>query len=248
MITEEEAAKHAWLPSEQRFYMVERALRMRLDQARQEADPDGNVFFDVNDYMIEVSAAAEAFGIDELANWEIPDPNDQYAFAVCRRFLAAATKVSQKLMYKYAGRDQDPNTVLLSAEAKRSAREALGEVRVIVEESSLPSWRKQDLYDAIAELEREIDKERTRLAAVLDVLGKAVGGDVPVADALRRIFMIVQDAKERAKQRAQLLPEMAPKQLPASETKALPNVPLRKPPLKPKRVGFDKKIDDEIPF
>ncbi len=44
------------------------------------------------------------------------------------------------------------------------------------------------------------DKARTRIAAVIDVLGKAWEGDVQIADALRQIVIIVQDAKDAEKE------------------------------------------------
>lgn len=246
MITEEDVAKHAWLPPEQRFYKMERVAREKLAQARRDAGHNEWVAYDEMDYMMEVLPAADALGIRELAEWSLPDPSDDNCESFCRRFRLEATRVSQKLMIRYAGRgDEDPNTVALTAQAKKDVRYHLGEVRAVVKESNSPSWRKNELYDAIGELELEIDKERTRLAAVLNVLGKAALGEVKVADAVGHIVMIVQEAKDQEVKRAQILSETMPKQLEASKPEPKP---VSKVVEKLKRSSFDKKIDDEIPF
>ena len=253
MITEEDVAKHAWLPPEQRFYKMERVARDKLAEARREAGQNEWIAYDELDYMMEVLPAAEALGISELTDWNLPDPTDGNSDGYCRRFRLDATRVSHKLMIKYAGRgEQDPNTVALNAEAKKDVRYHLGEVRTAVERSNCPSWRKNELYEALSELEREIDKERTRLAAVLNVLGKAALGEVNVPDAVGRIVMIVQEAKDREEQKAKLLTEAMP-QLPAANAKVGEKLPPQpkaaaKAVEKRKGNGFDKTIDDEIPF
>lgn len=195
MITEEDAARHVGLPSDQRFYLTERLARERLAQARQEAGQNDWPAFDEFDYMIEVIAAAEAFGVLELQNWELPEDNDDRAKNYARRFRSEATKVSQKLMFRYAGvQVGDPNTVGLDPAEKEKLRFHLIQVRGVVDKSSMPDWKKQDLYAAIASLESEIDKSRTRVGAVLDVVGRAWAGEVAPIDALRQVVMIVQEA------------------------------------------------------
>jgi hypothetical protein len=130
MVTEEDAAKHAGLPQEQRFYLTERLARERLANARKEAGPNDWPEYDEFDYMIEIMAAAEAFGIGELGGWELPSKSDDNASAICRNFRGQATKVSQKLMFRYAGvSPRDPNTVALDAATKERLRFHLGQVR-----------------------------------------------------------------------------------------------------------------------
>lgn len=255
MITEEDAAKHAGLQPEQRFYLTERLCRERLAAARKAASGTNDwPEYDEFDYMIEVKAAAEAFGIGELDRWQLPSRSDDEAQGECRNFRAEATKVSQRLMYRYAGvPDQDPNTVALDAATKEKLRFHLAQVRGIIDADPMPAWKKQELYDAIAELECEIDKARTRVGAVLDVLGRVWDGELRAVDALRQIVAIVQDAKAKERQQAKLAAPVLPKQLTAPS----PELPARKEPKRlegpygghaKKKNGFDKALDEEIPF
>ncbi len=143
MISEEDAATHVGLKPEQRFYLTERLARDRLANARQEAGRNGSPEYDEFDYVIEVMAAAEAFGIPELHGWRLPSHSDDEAQAICRNFRAEATKVSQKLMLKYAGvPSHDPNTVALDAATKERLRFHLGQVRAIIDTDPMPDWKK----------------------------------------------------------------------------------------------------------
>jgi hypothetical protein len=245
MINEEDVAKHYGLPLEQRFYLTERLARQRLADARTAvAGSNDWPTFDEFDYMIEVLAAAEAFGIEELGDWRLPQDNDDRSRDICRSFRGEATKVSQRLMLKYAGvPNPDPNTVALDAATKEKLRFHLGQVRGIVDKDPMPDWKKQDLYDAIAELEREIDKARTRIAAVIDVLGKAWDGEVRAMDALRQVVTIIQDAKAAERKAAAVAAPIEPRRIEGPKPKAL-----AAPKPKAKKNGFDKALDDEIPF
>jgi predicted aminopeptidase len=101
----------------------------------------------------------------------------------------------------------------------------------------MPDWKKQNLYEAIAELESEIDKARTRLAAILDVVGKAIEGSEKIMDALRKVVAIIQDAKTTEKEKAKLAAP-AEKQIESQKRNEL---------TLPKKNSFDKSLDDEIP-
>lgn len=245
MINEDDVAKHYGLPPEQRFYLTERLARQRLADAREAAAGTTDwPTFDEFDYMIEVLAAAEAFGIEDLVGWQLPEGGDDRSRDFCRRFRGEATKVSQRLMLKYAGvPSPDPNTVALDAATKEKLRFHLGQVRSIIDKDPMPTWKKQDLYDAITELEREIDKARTRIAAVVDVLGKAWDGEVRAMDAFRQIVTIIQDVKAAERKAAALAAPSEPKRIESPKPKAL-----AAPKPEVKKNGFDKSLDDEIPF
>ena len=134
MITENDVAGHYGLPPEQRFYLTERLVRQRLVDACRavEGSPHAPTF-DEFDYMVEVLAAAEAFGIDELSKWELPRGNDRRSSEECRAFLGEATKVAVRLMLTYAGVPvSEPNTAALDASTK--LRFYLGQVRSIIGE------------------------------------------------------------------------------------------------------------------
>ena len=91
----------------------------------------------------------------------------------------------------------------------------------LVGENAMPEWRKEDLYEALAELEREIDKARTRLAAVLDVVSRTLDGSETVIDAVRKIVTIIQEAKVTEREKAKLEAPVQPKRIEASKRKEI---------------------------
>jgi len=89
-------------------------------------------------------------------------------------------------------------------------------------------------------LEREIDKVRTRIGAVVDVLTGVIDLPEGIRDAVRKVASLLQEAKAGEKERPLLSAPSEPKRIEA------PKAP--KPP-KPKKNGFGRReLDDEIPF
>src|SRR5262245_5959672 len=137
--------------------------------------------------------------------------------------------------------------------APRSSASAFTSVRCAASLTSrrCPDWWKGDLHKVLTELEREIDKARTRLAAVLDVVGKAIDGSEPVMDAVRKVVTIFQDAKASERKKAKLAAPIEPKQIEPPKPDQIEPPKLKKLAVaqpKPKKNGFEKPIDDEIPF
>ena len=113
MIYESDMEGRAGQPPELQFRYVEQLASQRLTRDR---DDDGNMIWDDFDYMSHVLPAAEAFGINDLLGWKLPDRSDDYFMAECRNFRSAATQVSARIMYRYSTMpEKDPNTVALDA-------------------------------------------------------------------------------------------------------------------------------------
>ena len=247
MITEEdlESGALAGMEPEQRFRFIEQLAAKRLNSER---DYEGRQIYDDYDYMSSVLEAARVCSIFDLLEWEMPARSNEDWQLRCRNFRAEATRTSQRILFEHASRPvKDPNTVALDAATKERLRFHLGQVRSIIDKDSMPEWRKQDLFSAIAELEREIDKSRTRLAAVLDVVGKAFGGSEPIMDALLKVVTIIQDNKAAEKEKAKLLAPVEPKLIEAPKPKQL-SPPESNKPRTNKKNSFDRALDEEIPF
>ena len=244
MINEEDLAGAvlASMQPDQRFRFIEQLAAKRLVSER---DMNGDQIYDDYDYMSSVIEAARLCGISELLAWDMPRRSgDDWQWA-CRNFRADATRVSQRILFQYASTPlTDPNTVALNAATKERLRFHLAQVRGIIDKDAMPDWKKQGLYDAIADLEREIDQARTRLAAVINVLGKAWDSGVrTVADAAQQIAVILQDAKSAENKTATLPAPIEPKQL--EGPKGLGTS--KRAPIA-ERTTFDTALDDEIPF
>lgn len=243
MINEEDLAGAvlAGMEPDQRFRFIEQLAAKRLVSER---DINGEHIYDDYDYMSSVLEAARLCRISELLEWDMPRRNgDDWQWA-CRNFRADATRVSQRILFEHASRPvKDPNTVALDAATKERLRFHLGQVRGIIDNDPMPDWKKKDLYDSISELEREIDKARTRIAAVIDVLSKTWDGDMRAADALRQIVIIIQSAKSDENETAMLAAPQKPKQIEGPKNLAAP----RRKSVE-RKSGVDKPLDDEIPF
>lgn len=240
MITPEDVESLVGLNPEQKFYMIERLASRRLAAARAAAGQNDYPEYDDFDYMVTVLAAAQECGIDELSGEAIPSRSWENCTARCQDFRDNASRVSQRLMMRHAG-NYDPNTVAFDNKTKEKLRFHLSQLRVVVKKDAMPDWQKQEWYDAISELEAQIDKTRTALGAFLNVAGKGLSGSMPVAEAVDRVVAIVKEAKLVEAARAALNAPVAPKQIEAPKQKQLPAP-------KAKKNGFDKALDDEIPF
>lgn len=239
MISEDDlaGAALAGMEPEQRFRFIEQLAAKRLISER---NFNGEQIYDDYDYMSSVLEAARLCGISALLEWDMPPRSGDDWEWRCRNFRADATRISQRILFEHASRPaKDPNTVALDAATKERLRFHLAQVRGIIDEDPMPDWKKQSLYDAIAELEREIDKARTRIAAVIDVLGKAWEGGVRVTDALQQIAIIIQGAKSTENEMATLAAPLKPKQIEGPKAKRKSSE---------KQIGFDNSLDDEIPF
>jgi hypothetical protein len=239
MITEEDLAggELAGMSPEQRFRFIERLAARRLETR----DSDGTWLYDDYDYMSSVYEAARLFEIYELLEWEMPRRTTDWE-KTCRNFRAEAARVSQRILFEqYSLQEMDPNTVALDGKTKEIVRFHLGKVRSAIDTEAMPNWRKQDIYNAIAALEAEIDKARTRLTSVLDVIGKALEVPERLMGGLLKVVGIMQEAKKAEKEKAKLVASAKPKRIEQSKGKKLALQ-------KPEKSTFDKLLDDEIPF
>ena len=202
MITEEDlaGAELAGMAPEQRFRFIEQLAAKRLASER---DYEGSQIYDDYDYMSSVLEAARLFNIFELSEWEMPArtsdwrPNCQNSVQRQRAFRNASSSSNSR------NRQTEPNTVALNAATKEQLRFHLGQVHAIIDKEAMPDWKKQGIYDAITALEREIDKARTQLAAVLDVVGKVLEVPEKYMGHLQKIVGIFQDAEQGRERKVQ---------------------------------------------
>ena len=227
---------------EQKFYTIERIASQRLAAARAAAGQNDWPEYNEFDYAVTVLAAAQECGIDELSGETLPSRSWENCDARCQDFRDNASRVSQRLMMRHAG-NYDPNTVAFDGKTKEKLRFYLGQLRAVIKKDTMPDWQKQEWYEAITQLEAQIDKTRTALGAFLDVAGKGLSGSMPISEAVDRVVAIVREAKLVEAARAMLSSPVPPKQIEAPKQKQLPS-----PKAKPPKNGFDNPLDDEIPF
>ncbi len=243
----------AGLGNEERFCRVEQSLRQRLIDARRDAEERAtNQYgmptpeFGEYDYAVSISAAAIEYGMTDLSDFDLPWPTDENSEAQCRMFRARATQLSQQFLFRYAARN-DPNTVAFDQKTKDKLRFHLLQLRIVIKNDAMPDWQKQEWEEAISALEAQIDKSRTALVAFLDVAGKGLTGSVPISETIGKLVAIAKEAKFVETAREMLGAPVAPKQIEGPKAKRLA-APKAKASKGGFGSGFDKALDDEIPF
>jgi hypothetical protein len=238
MITQDDVTALAGLGPEETFSAIERLARRRLSEARRSADQNEIPEYDDFDYMVSVLAAAEEFGIEELASYEMPRRSSSDCQDRCQTFRDEASRVSQRLLYRHG---MKRTTVALDGATKEKISHWLKQVREVVQSADVSAEKKDRLFDLINRLQAEVDRARTPVHAagtlwveICTYFGEGARATLePATPFIERICSALGLAK-----RAE---DAAPKKIPPAETK---RIEARNP--KPK--GFDKPVDDEIPF
>ena len=193
-----------------------------------------------------VQAAAKEYEIEGLQGFDLPWRTEDNCKEKCQMFRDQASGVAQRLLLRHGSRN-DPNTVAFDSKTKEKLRFHLSQVRAVIMKDPMPDWQKQEWFEAIAALEAQIDKSRTALVAFLEVAGKALSLSVPISEAIGKLVAIAKEAKLIEAARAMFGAPVTPKQIEGPKAKQLP-APMAKPSTGGFGGGFDKALDDKIPF
>ncbi len=227
------------------FVAGERIMRDRLNTAisEQEGYDNNNTDHLTLSYMNNVIALAANLGIAEIANWEYAKPG-HHAWHQFSTFAADVDACTMRLRIAHVRRAKE-YSVLLDANAKKKFGRLLDELRSTVEKLEISDAKRQRLLARINALQAEIDRERTRyevFAALMieaaDDVGEAAKRLEPAVQLLERIGAAFGSAKRSEPQQKQLPPASKPKQIEGPKA----------PVVAKKKNGFDKALDDEIPF
>lgn len=240
MINQDDVAALAGLGREQKFCIIEQLARKRLTDARRNVSFNDLPEYSEYDYAVSVSAAAAEFGINDLADFELPWPSDEQTEDRCRMFRARATRVSQQLLFRHGTKN---TTVSLDGSTKEKIGHWLKQMREAVQAADVASEKKDRLFALIDELQAEVDRDRTPVHAAGDLwvtlctyMGEGAKKALePTTPFIERICGALGLAKKAEDTQPKRLP-------PARETKRIQG------PKTPNTNGFDRALDDEIPF
>lgn len=188
--------------------------------------------------MNNVIALADHFTIEEIANWEraVPGRHDWLEY---RRFVADVDACTMAIRLVSVRRAR-MHSVSLDADAKTKLRQMLDHIRATVDQLDISVAKKEALLRRINALQEEVDRVRTRyeaFAALLieacDDAGEGARRLEPIVRLIERVGHAIGIAK-RAEDAQAKLPT------PAQQKKIAPP--------KNKKSGFEKMLDDEIPF
>lgn len=237
MIFERDLEKLDGLETEQKFSVIERIARQRLEESIYQAGPNQPPEYDEYDYAVAVLAAAEEYGIEELAVFKLPWRGNDDWRDQCHMFRAEATKVSHRFLLRFGARNR---TVALDAGTKIKISHWLKKMRELVQQADVAPEKKDRLYALIDDLQTEVDRDRTPVQAVGELfvavctyLGAGAKQLQPVADLLQNVCSSLGLAKDS---------EDTQRRLPKpKDAKRIESPKKEKNP-------FDRDLDDEIPF
>lgn len=241
MISDDELAKARSLPKMEAFSSLEHAANDQFESAQRRAGQNERADFEVSDYAETVAALAEACEISQLVEFNLfaKSRGNDYGGA-CWEFRRLARIVSQRFRFAAAlGPENDPNLVRLDPATKQVIRFHLQQIKATVDNLNVSDQKRRRLYSAINKLEAEIDKDRTPLAAVIDMVAEACEGAEPILEIARKLANILRDAKQEETAR---LPQ------PQEQKRLEPPKAVKAEKLPKRKGGFDMALDDEIPF
>lgn len=220
------------------FIAGERIMRERLEQKLAELPDDYGTDQYTQNYMNNTIALADHCNIFEIAGWQRAKPG-KHGWSDYRLFTTDVDACTMAMRLANVRRAKE-YSVKLDAAAKQKFSHLLAQMREAVEKLEISVAKKDKLYKRINAVQDEIDRERTGYHA-FGALAIEVADDA--GEAAKRLKPLVQMV-ERFAAALGLAKRQEPQLPPPTERKRIAG-PKPKPEQKN---GFDKALDDEIPF
>lgn len=218
------------------FAEGERILRQRLEEAlRTLGNDDSHTPFTLQ-YMNSVMVLARHYDIEELSHWIQTTPG-KHDWSEYRDFTAEVDVVTMTLRLAHARRTKD-YSVALNAATKQKMTHLVAQLRSAVEKLDWPTSKKDRLYRRINALQDEIDRERTGFHA-FGALAIEIAADA--GEAARQLEPVTRLVERIAQSLGVAKREEGPQPL-------IPVPPKRIEAPKKQKNGFERPLDDEMPF
>ena len=183
-----------------RFVAIEKIVRERYERACQNIGMDDSAIMYARRYMSIVLPAALRYGIAGLKGWTRPAPQDDN-WEWYNAFFADVDYSVTDIRLLRAERLK-LNSVKLDASTKLKLRHLTNEIRETVDKLDVSVAKKEKLYARLADLESEINRDRTRYEAyaalmieACDDAGEAMKRLEPIIRAVERVGAAIGIAK-----------------------------------------------------
>lgn len=221
---------------EEAFVQIARTARKKAD-ANIYCDGDRSHTPFIIGFFSAIRAASNAYDMFEFDDMRMPDPGDHDILAQYERFAAQVDEYVLQLQFSRK-RNLPRYSVALDEAAKVKIHALLNKIRAEIEAADLDDDKRNALFDKVAKLAEEVDKNRTSFQRTLaDLMELAPIGET-AGRIVARILGVYRDCKHEEDRVFKSLAPPKAKQLP--------------PPTKPKkplpRERFNQDLDDEIPF
>jgi hypothetical protein len=202
MITDEEIEQ---LPEDPdlAFVEFEKIMRERTSNKVAEVsdrDTYGSVDVFYLEYINKVLAAARAYKIDGLKEWEVPVVNSN-CWEAYRQFSNDVDFFTMQIRIGHAGRNRQ-NSVGLDGNTKAKIHTYVQKIRIVLEKAELPEVKRDLLFAKLDAFVVEVDKARTSLQSVASVyltvctvIGEGFNKLEPVRRFINSIATLIGNAK-----------------------------------------------------
>lgn len=189
---------------EQAFVAYEKLVREALAEDKELTEAE--YFYT---YAATMLSAARAYNIAEVSRFELPSSSkENNAATKCQSYVNLVLYHINLLRLRHLSAIRK-FSVKFDATAKEKLRHLLNQMKETLDKTDLPSDKKDRIFTRISDLEKELERERTRfehlgalVVACSDGLGKMVDDWMPRVEKIGKIF---QDSKDQEdKQRPQL--------------------------------------------
>lgn len=186
-------------------------------------------------YMNAVITAARQFDIGSLAEWKFEVPQS-HTSAAYRQFLSEVEICTLEIRMQRALQEKR-NCVSLDPSTKAKMTHWLNQMREMVQNAQLPVEKLERLLKLINEMQLEVDLDRVPLQMIGEWWVTASGY---VGQGFKKLEPAIRAAERLGRAFGLAKGEQEPKRIEGPKTKQL-SAPKQ-------RTGFDKALDDEIPF
>jgi hypothetical protein len=232
---------------EEAFIELEGIVRSRFQSDWDALPGDESVIPILRKYLNAVLPAVRHYGIELTSEWSPPLRPESEQRGFYATFMDEVDFCISELRLRIATRIRR-HSVVLDEATKIKLRHLLNELLGTVDKLEIPVAKKDRLRSRILALQEEIERERTRFETVGTLFIEACGyggegakGFEPVVRLVERIGAAVGLAKNTAD--AKLPPP--PKRI---ESKPAPDKGKNRASRSGGGKGFDRPLDDEIPF
>jgi hypothetical protein len=221
------------------FVQLESYYKNMLDDAVKNTEEPSAIVFYRSQYANQVVAAAQALDIEGVKTQSIPS-GERENWRFFDNFDKEIASLIIQIRIRKSRRKRD-FSVALDSGAKQKIRHYIEQIKQMVEASDVSQNKKDSIFKKLADLEIEVDRDRTRFEVIADALrGVArLSGDVEREGAepwwkwVKLIFGEIDEAKDGEPKTSLPAPEERKKLEPPR--KQLPGPEANSP-------------DDEIPF
>lgn len=196
------------------------------------------------DYINHVIAAAKAFDIKDLRDCDGPQGNDQ-TFEYYEWLLSEVVQYTVQIRIKNSRRVKR-YSVALNSTVRQKIRHHLGKIKETVDGLDVPQSKKEALFDKIAKLEDEVNRDRTRFDAVMALILETAGTGGEAAKRLEPVRKFIDSITGLLKEAKEGEDKASPRLEAPNERKRIEGPPKKIAAPDPKKQPPD--WDDEIPF